>query len=86
VLAHGALLLVLVGARDVLEELLDKIDVREDHTTAAVALEADGVEGLAGVEVLAYWSWSGMRGARWFGARERAFVFWRMDKDCLTPL
>jgi hypothetical protein len=33
-------------AGNVLEQLLDKIDVSENHTTAAVALETDGVEGI----------------------------------------
>jgi len=35
-----------LGARDVLEELLDKVDVSENHTAAAVPLQADGVEGV----------------------------------------
>jgi len=33
-------------ARNVLEELLDKVYVSENHTPAAVALQADGVEGV----------------------------------------
>jgi hypothetical protein len=41
-------------AGNVLEEFLDKVDMREDHATAAVALETDGVEGVTGrVGVLA---------------------------------
>jgi hypothetical protein len=32
----------------VLEEFFDQVDVREDHAAAAVALETDGVESIAG--------------------------------------
>lgn len=30
-----------------LKEFLDQVDVREDHTAAAVALEAYGIKGVA---------------------------------------
>jgi hypothetical protein len=46
--ARGLFYFLAVGAGDVLEELLDQVDVGEDHTTAAVALQTDGVEGVAG--------------------------------------
>ena len=36
----------LVGAGDVLEQLLDQVDVGEDHAAAAVAREAELVEGV----------------------------------------
>jgi hypothetical protein len=39
-----------LAAGDVLEEFLDEVDVGENHTAAAVALEADGVEGVTGRE------------------------------------
>tara|TARA_R110002003_G_scaffold44_13_gene3345 strand:- start:3741 stop:3929 length:189 start_codon:yes stop_codon:yes gene_type:complete len=47
-LALRLLLRVLLFAGNVLEELLDQIDVGQDHAAAAVALETDGVEGVAG--------------------------------------
>lgn len=47
ILAHDALVLGLFRAGYVLEELLDEVDVCKDHAAAAVALEADGVEGVA---------------------------------------
>jgi len=34
----------------VLEQFLDEVDVGEDHAAAAVALETDGVEGVAEIE------------------------------------
>jgi hypothetical protein len=42
------LLRVLLFAGNVLEELLDQVDVGQDHAAAAVALETDGVEGVTG--------------------------------------
>ena len=38
-----------VGGGHVLEEFLDEVDVSEDHAATAVALEAYGVEGFAGM-------------------------------------
>ena len=37
---------VALAAGYVLKKLLDEVDVGEDHAAAAVALEADGVEGV----------------------------------------
>jgi hypothetical protein len=46
-LLDGSIADVLVAlAGDVLEELLDEIDVSEDHATAAVTLETDRVESI----------------------------------------
>lgn len=36
----------LVRAGNVLEELLDEVDMGEDHATAAIAGQADGVESI----------------------------------------
>jgi hypothetical protein len=38
-------------AGNVLEEFLDEIDVGENHAAAAVALEADGVEGVTARDI-----------------------------------
>jgi hypothetical protein len=51
---EGVLELDFLVAGNVLEEFLDEVDVGENHAAAAVALEADGVEGITGkVGVLA---------------------------------
>lgn len=50
-LAHGVRDGGFVGERNVLEEFLDQVDVCEDHAAAAVAREAELVEGVTvGVE------------------------------------
>lgn len=52
-----------VGGVDVLEELLDEVDVREDHAAAAVAAEFELVDGVAG-GVSMCGCGCGMRGGR----------------------
>lgn len=46
-LAQSLLLLGFFGAGNVLEEFLDQVDVGENHTSAAIAGEADAVKCLA---------------------------------------
>jgi hypothetical protein len=45
--AHLVARLALLVAGNVLEQLLDQVDMGEDHATAAVALELEVVDGVA---------------------------------------